>query len=98
MIESTAMIMSVLTVARERWRAWTLLFAASPALFAQSGPQPVMSGTVVTGQCQGHESEPGCVLPNLFGSTGLTLFNTPAFSHFAHFVGAAQTKCAKCEK
>ncbi|HLJ48088.1 MAG TPA: transporter [Bryobacteraceae bacterium] len=59
-------------------------------MVAQSGPQPLVPGTVVTGQCQGHESEPGCVLPSLFGPQGLTLFNNPAFSHFAHFVGSAQ--------
>ena len=68
----------------------TLCLAAAGAIFAQS-PQPLVQGTPVTGQCQGHESQPGCVLPNLFGSTGLTLFNNPAFSHYAHFVGAAQT-------
>jgi Putative MetA-pathway of phenol degradation len=45
---------------------------------------------VVTGQCQGHESEPGCVLPNLFGSQGLTLANNPVFPHYAHFIGSAQ--------
>ena len=68
-----------------------LLLAGCSPLGAQSGPQPLVPGTIVTGQCQGHQNEPGCVLPNLFGSTGLTLFNNPAFSHFAHFVGAAQT-------
>jgi len=29
-------------------------------------------------------------LPTLFGEGGLTLFNNPAFPHYAHFVGAAQ--------
>jgi hypothetical protein len=57
---------------------------------AQSGPQPLVEGTIVTGQCQGHESQPGCVLPNLFGSGGLSLFNNPRFPHYAHFIGPAQ--------
>ncbi len=61
-----------------------------PLLFAQSGPQPLKLGDTVTGQCEGHANEPGCVLPNLFGPQGLTLFNNPAFTHFAHFVGSAQ--------
>jgi len=61
-----------------------------PGLAAQSGPQPLVPGTTVTGQCSGHASEPGCVLPNLFGPEGLTLFNNPNFSHYAHFVGSAQ--------
>lgn len=86
MIESTAMINCVRSL-----RVPTFLLSSCCILMAQSGSQPLVPGTVVTGQCQGHESEPGCVLPNLFGSTGLTLYNNPAFSHFAHFVGAAQT-------
>jgi hypothetical protein len=45
----------------------------------------------VTGQCQGHEGNPGCALPNLFGSTGLTVYPSSAFPHYAHFIGAAQT-------
>lgn len=60
-------------------------------LQAQTGSQQLVPGTVITGQCQGHETQPGCVLPNLFGPTGLTLFNNPVFTHFAHFVGSAQT-------
>jgi hypothetical protein len=48
-------------------------------------------GTVVTGQCNGRAGEPGCVLPNLFGPTGLTVFPNVGFPHYAHFVGAAQT-------
>ena len=51
---------------------------------------PLVPGTIVTGQCQGHASEPGCVIPNLFGPQGLTLANNPAFPHYAHFVGSAQ--------
>ena len=68
-----------------------LLLGAVPVIFAQSGTQPLVSGTVVTGQCAGHGSDPGCVLPNLFGSTGLTLNSTGRFPHYAHFIGAAQT-------
>ena len=62
----------------------------TPACFGQAA-QPLVPGTVVTGQCHGREGAPGCVLPNLFGSTGLTVFATPAFPHYAHFIGAAQT-------
>ncbi|HEX3880780.1 MAG TPA: transporter [Bryobacteraceae bacterium] len=62
-----------------------------PQLFGQTSGQVLTPGTVVIGQCQGHTGEPGCVLPNLFGSTGLTLFNNPAFSHFAHFIGSSQS-------
>jgi hypothetical protein len=51
---------------------------------------PLVPGTIVTGQCQGHESDPGCVLPNLFGPQGLTLANNPIFPHYAHFIGSAQ--------
>lgn len=55
-----------------------------------SAPTPIVQGTIVTGQCLGHESEPGCVLPNLFGPQGLTLANNPVFPHYAHFIGSAQ--------
>jgi hypothetical protein len=65
-----------------------VLLAARVACSAQ--PVTLVPGTVVTGQCQGHESEPGCVLPNLFGPQGLTLSNNPVFPHYAHFVGSAQ--------
>ena len=58
---------------------------------ASFGQTLLTQGTVVTGQCSGHESQPGCVLPNLFGSGGLTLASSPVFPHYAHFVGAAQT-------
>ncbi len=64
-------------------------FAAS-ACFGQ-GPQPLVPGTVVTGQCQGREQQPGCVLPNLFGPTGLSVFANPRVPHYAHFIGAGQT-------
>jgi hypothetical protein len=53
--------------------------------------QPLMPGSVVTGKCQGNEREPGCVLPTLFGSSGLSLFPNPRFPHYAHFIGSAQT-------
>jgi hypothetical protein len=48
----------------------------------------VDANTVVIGQCLGHENEPGCVLPSVFGSKGLTL--NPNIPHFAHFLGGAQ--------
>jgi len=68
-----------------------LIFAASSSGFGQSQPQLLVPGTVVTGECHGHESEPGCVLPNLFGPQGLTLFPISAFPHYAHFIGSAET-------
>jgi len=59
---------------------------------SQSTLATVLSpGTVVIGQCAGHTNEPGCVLPNLFGPQGITLFPNPAFPHYAHFIGSAQT-------
>jgi len=61
-----------------------------PPLFGQS-TSVLTPGTGVIGQCQGHTGEPGCVLPNLFGSGGLTLFDSPTFSHFAHFIGSSQS-------
>ena len=41
----------------------------------------------------GHVNWPGCVLPNLFGPTGLTVYTNPnlPFQHHTHFIGAAQT-------
>src|SRR5262245_19832539 len=74
-------------------RLLMLLFvlAASSSGFGQSQPQTLSPGTVVTGQCRGNESEPGCVLPNLFGSQGLSLFPSPVFPHYAHFIGSAET-------
>jgi len=68
-----------------------LLLAAGSMCFGQSAAQPLTPGTIVTGQCQGHENEPGCVLPNLFGPQGLSLFPNPVFPHYAHFIGSAQT-------
>ncbi len=65
------------------------LFASSVCL--AQGTQPLVPGTIVTGQCQGHEKEPGCALPNLYGSQGLSLFPNPGFPHYAHFIGSAQT-------
>jgi hypothetical protein len=60
------------------------------ALLCCAQPVPLAPGVIVTGQCYGHESEPGCVLPNLFGSQGLTLANSAAFPHYAHYIGTAQ--------
>lgn len=68
----------------------TLAASIAAAFVCPAQPVTLVPGTVVTGQCQGHESEPGCVLPNLFGPQGLTLANNPAFPHYAHFVGSAQ--------
>ncbi len=68
-----------------------LFFGMAPAGFGQGGPQPLVQGTVVTGHCHGHESEPGCVLPSLFGPGGLSLANNGRFPHYAHFIGSAQT-------
>jgi hypothetical protein len=66
------------------------LFLATAVIGLGQG-NPLTPGTVVTGQCQGHESEPGCVLPNLFGPQGMTLFPNGPFPHYAHFIGSAQT-------
>ena len=70
---------------------FSLFLSTAPGVFGQAGPQPLVQGTVVTGHCQGHESEPGCVLPNLFGPGGLSLANNGRFPHYAHFIGSAQT-------
>src|SRR4051794_797409 len=70
--------------------AFCLLFGTASMIFAQGGPQLLGPGVVVTGQCSGHESEPGCVLPSLFGPTGLTLYPQGPFPHYAHFTSAAQ--------
>jgi hypothetical protein len=63
---------------------------ANTVCFGQ-GSQPLKPGTTVTGQCQNHTGWPGCVLPNLFGPDGLTVFANPVVPHYAHFIGAAQT-------
>src|ERR1700747_1717545 len=77
---------------RIRKKSIALILLALPILILTSYPSSAQTiltpGTVVIGQCQGHESEPGCVLPNLFGPTGITL--TSKFPHFAHFIGSAQ--------
>jgi hypothetical protein len=84
----------VKTAAHKAWysliASWLFLGTAS-AVFGQGAPQPLVQGTIVTGQCQGHGSEPGCVLPSLFGPGGLSLFNNPRVPHYAHFIGSAQT-------
>jgi hypothetical protein len=79
-----------------RWCAEALvasgvLAGTGLAAFAQTAPQPLVQGTVVTGHCYGRGSQPGCVLPNLFGPYGLSLYNNPVFPHYAHFIGSAQT-------
>ena len=60
------------------------------ASYAQSTPTVLVPGTVVTGQCATHTHDPGCVLPNLFGPQGITVFANPTFPHYAHFIGSAQ--------
>jgi hypothetical protein len=70
--------------------AFGLFLGTVPAVFAQGPPQPLGRSVVVTGHCQGHESEPGCVLPNLFGPNGLTLNPFAVPRHYAHFIGSAQ--------
>lgn len=71
--------------------ASSLFVGSSPLAVAQTTPQPLVQGTVVTGQCYGRGAQPGCVLPNLFGPYGLSLYNNPVFPHYAHFIGSAQT-------
>lgn len=76
---------------RKPYRVWFgVVVCTVGSVLIASAQTVLVPGTVVTGQCQGHESEPGCVLPNLFGSQGLTLANNPVFPHYAHFVGSAQ--------
>jgi hypothetical protein len=72
-------------------RAQVVLVFLGSAAIAFGQPQPLTTGTIVTGQCNGRESQPGCVLPNLFGSGGLSLASNPVFPHYAHFIGSAQT-------
>src|SRR5580704_3360299 len=67
-----------------------LLVAITAALVCSAQPIPLAPGVTVTGQCYGHEAQPGCVLPSLFGPQGLTLNNSPVFPHYAHFIGSAQ--------
>lgn len=69
-------------------RILLLALAIGSASFAQTVLSP---GVVVTGQCASHTNEPGCVLPNLFGPQGITVFANPTFPHYAHFIGSAQT-------
>jgi hypothetical protein len=74
------------------WIAVFCLFLGTTStVFGQGGPQKLVQGTVVTGHCHGHESEPGCVLPSLFGPGGLSLYPKGSFPHYAHFIGSAQT-------
>jgi hypothetical protein len=67
-----------------------LLFFSSTSLSFAQQTTPLNTSSIVTGQCHGHEGDPGCVVPSLFGPNGLTLFPTGAFPHFAHFIGNAQ--------
>ena len=65
------------------------MFAASVG-YSQSPPTVLSPGTVVTGECSKHTHDPACVLPNLFGPQGLTVYANPTFPHYAHFIGSAQ--------
>jgi hypothetical protein len=67
-----------------------LLLSWGAALVCSAQGVPLVPGDIVTGECRGHESEPGCVLPSLFGPQGLTLKFDPNNPHFAHFIGSAQ--------
>lgn len=67
-----------------------ILLSAGRSGLAQGTTEILNPGTVVTGQCYGKGSQPACVLPNLYGANGLTLYNNPVFTHYAHFVGSAQ--------
>src|ERR1700676_1309285 len=78
---------------RVAWSASVFFLALVACSFAnaQSPPTLLSPGTVVIGQCAGHTSEPACVLPNLFGPQGITLFPNAAVPHYAHFIGSAGT-------
>jgi hypothetical protein len=82
---------SITNTAISRLLIFLIFLSVSSVAHGQSQPpKPLNPGDSVTGLCQG-QTTPGCVLPNLFGSGGLTLANNPAFPHFAHFAGSAQT-------
>ena len=80
-------LLTVSTSAVNRFLCAAFLLAGEIVCQAQT---TLVEGTIVTGQCTGHGSQPGCVLPNLFGPEGLTLANDPQFPHYAHFIGSAQ--------
>ena len=69
----------------------TVLTASSASFCTDTSLQLLVPGTIVTGQCQGHETEPGCVLPKSIRPHRSNPRQQLAFSHFAHFVGSAQT-------
>jgi hypothetical protein len=74
------------------WKSLVSFITFAASLCSGQGPaQPLTLGTVVLGQCTGHVTAPGCVLPNLFGPGGLTVANNPVFPHYAHFTGVAQS-------
>ncbi len=86
-----SLVQSISNMIRNRVQAQMFLLFLGGAVVVLGQPQPLTTGTVVTGQCSGRESQPGCVLPNLFGPTGLSLASNPVFPHYAHFIGSAQT-------
>ena len=57
-----------------------LMVASACVCAAQNGSTVLGTGTVVTGQCSGHDREPGCVLPGLFGPGGLTRAQSRIFA------------------
>jgi hypothetical protein len=69
---------------------WAILTLCLSATIGFGQTTELVPGTVVTGQCQFLKGSPGCVLPNLFGDKGLTLYASPVFPHYAHFTGSAQ--------
>src|ERR1700761_7360374 len=69
---------------------YLLAMLGASAGYSQSPPMVLSPGTVVTGECSNHAHDPACVLPNLFGPQGITVFANPTFPHYAHFIGSAQ--------
>jgi len=82
---------SITNTVISRLLVFLIFLSVSSVAHGQSPPKTLVPGTAVIGLCQGHETEPGCVLPNLFGQDGLTLqLNSGTFQHYAHFIGSAQ--------
>ena len=80
---------SITSTVISRLLIFLIFLSVNSVAHGQSQPQLLKQGDPVTGQCLG-KTEPGCVLPNLFGPGGLTLASNPNFPHFAHFIGSAQ--------
>src|SRR5215813_964105 len=71
--------------------ALLIFLVVGTVCYGQSTTSPLSPGDTVTGKCLNKETEPGCVLPNLFGPQGLSLYPVSSFPHYAHFIGSAQT-------